>query len=57
MSLNCWNGNRLMKPFETVAEANQRMKTESGKTMCGEKGHETILRVITCGTRKSWRKR
>ena len=57
MSLNCWNGNRLMKPFETVAEANQRMKTESRKTICREKGHETILRVITCGTRKSWRKR
>ena len=46
-----------MKSFETIVEANQRTKTESRRISCGKKSQETILGVVTCGTRKNWKKR
>ena len=56
-SLKCWNENRGMKSFENVVKVNQRTKTESRSILCDEKSQETILGVVTCGTRKNWRKR
>ena len=56
-SLKCWNENRGMKSFENVVEVNQRTKTESRRILYDEKSQETIPGVVTCGTRKNWRKR